>query len=143
MAGTTTGTTADTTPGTTTGDSSTSASGTMSSERLARFEQEVAGLKVGVGGSNPERVGTIIGIALGVVGLVVAVIGYSQAQSADRNEFIFRYQILTGIGLAIALIGAVVWIRNSITRYMRWWLVRLVYEQREQTDRLIEAMRNR
>jgi len=133
MSGTTTGATTD----------ASAATGTMSSERLARFEQEVAGLKVGVGGSNPERVGTYLGIAAGVIGLVIAIVGYSQAQNATHTEFIFRYQILTGIGLAIALIGAVVWIRNSITRYMRWWLVRLVYEQREQTDRLIEAMRNR
>lgn len=132
---------AGTTPGTTT--EASAATGAMSSERLARFEQEVAGLKVGVGGSNPERVGTFLGIAAGIVGVVVAIIGYAQAQSADRNEFIYRYQILTGIGLAVALIGAVVWIRNSITRYLRWWLVRLVYEQREQTDRLIDALRNR
>ena len=132
---------AGTTPGTTT--EASAATGAMSSERLARFEQEVAGLKVGVGGSNPERVGTFLGIAAGIVGVVVAIIGYAQAQSADRNEFIYRYQILTGIGLAVALIGAVVWIRNSITRYLRWWLVRLVYEQREQTDRLIDSLRNR
>src|SRR4051794_40440445 len=121
MAGTTTGTTTETSP---------AEAGTMSSERLARFEQEVAGLKVGVGGSNPERIGTFLGIAAGIIGLVIAIIGYSQAQNATHTEFIFRYQILTGIGLGVALIGAVIWIRNSITRYMRWWLVRLVYEQR-------------
>ena len=116
--------------------------GTMSSERLARFEAEVGALKAG-GSANPERIGTWIGIAAGVVGAVVAIIGYAQAQSADRTEFIFRYQILAGIGLAVAVVGAVIWIRNSITRYLRWWLIRLVYEQREQTDRLIEALHER
>ena len=33
-----------------------------------------------------------------------------------------------------------IWIRNSLTRYLRFWIIRLVYEQREQTDRLIEAL---
>jgi uncharacterized membrane protein len=116
--------------------------GAMSSERLARFQAEVGALKAG-GSANPERLGTWIGIGAGVVGAVVAIIGYAEAQSADRTEYIFRYQILAGIGLAIAVVGAVVWIRNSITRYLRWWLIRLVYEQREQTDRLIEALRDR
>ena len=36
--------------------------------------------------------------------------------------------------------GIVLWIRNSLTRYFRFWLIRLVYEQREQTDRLIAAL---
>jgi hypothetical protein len=130
-------------------DTSTSAAGTsaadagtMSSERLARFQADVGSLKAG-GGANPERIGTWIGIAAGVVGAVIAIVAYAQAQSADRQEYIFRYQILAGIGLAVALVGAIVWIRNSITRYLRWWLIRMVYEQREQTDRLVEAMRER
>jgi hypothetical protein len=130
-------------------DTSTSAAGasaadagTMSSERLARFQADVGSLKAG-GGANPERVGTWVGIAAGVVGAVIAIVAYAQAQSADRQEYIFRYQILAGIGLAVALAGAIVWIRNSLTRYLRWWLIRMVYEQREQTDRLIEAIRER
>ena len=34
------------------------------------------------------------------------------------------------------------WLRNSITRYLRYWIIRLVYEQREQTDQLIRALRD-
>jgi hypothetical protein len=126
----------------TAGASSSANADTMSSERLARFQADVGSLKAG-GNANPERIGTWIGIAAGIVGAVIAIIAYAQAQSADRQEYIFRYQILAGIGLAVALAGAVVWIRNSVTRYLRWWLIRMVYEQREQTDRLIEAIRER
>ena len=32
--------------------------------------------------------------------------------------------------------------RNSLTRYLRYWIIRLVYEQREQTERLIQALRD-
>ena len=31
-------------------------------------------------------------------------------------------------------------IRNSLTRYFRFWLTRLIYDNREQTDRLIESI---
>ena len=37
------------------------------------------------------------------------------------------------IGVGIAIVGIVIWARNSITRYLRYWIIRLVYEQREQT----------
>lgn len=121
---------------------STSGSETMSAERLARFEAEVAGLSAGAPG-NPERTGSIIGIIAGVAGAAIAIVAYAQAQSADRNEFIYRYQILAGIGLAVALSGALVWLRNSLVRYLRWWLVRHIYEQRDQTDRIVEALRDR
>ncbi len=127
---------------TSTAGSDAAGAGTMSSERLARFQADVGSLKAG-GSANPERVGTWIGIAAGVVGAIVAVISYAQAQSADRQEYIFRYQIVAGIGLAVALVGAIIWIRNSITRYLRWWLIRMIYEQREQTDRLVDALRDR
>jgi lipid-binding SYLF domain-containing protein len=127
---------------TSTAGASAADAGTMSSERLARFQADVGSLKAG-GSANPERIGTWVGIAAGVVGAVIAIIAYAQAQSADRQEYIFRYQILAGIGLAVALAGAIIWIRNSLTRYLRWWLIRMVYEQREQTDRLIEAIRER
>jgi hypothetical protein len=39
-------------------------------------------------------------------------------------------------------VGIVIWARNSITRYLRYWIVRLVYEQREQTEQLVQALRD-
>jgi hypothetical protein len=54
-----------------------------------------------------------------------------------------RAQIFAIIGLAISMVGIILWIRNSMTRYLRYWIIRLVYEQREQTDRIIEALREK
>ena len=42
----------------------------------------------------------------------------------------------------LAVVGIVIWVRNSITRYLRYWIIRLVYEQREQTEQLIQALRD-
>jgi len=41
----------------------------------------------------------------------------------------------------VGVVGAVIWVRNSFTRYMRYWLIRLIYEQREQTDSLVAEQR--
>ena len=46
-----------------------------------------------------------------------------------------------GLLATVGLVGAIVWLRNSLTRYMRYWIIRLVYEQREQTDRLLDQER--
>ena len=62
----------------------TTATGPMSSERLAQFEQEVSKLKVTGGGANPERLGSRWGIALMVIAVVGAFVSwYSAYNSAD------------------------------------------------------------
>jgi hypothetical protein len=116
---------------------------TMSSERLAQFQEEVGKLKVSAGAANPERLGGQWGIGLTIFGLVVAFISwYSAYNSADLGTNL-RAQIFGIIGLAISMVGIILWIRNSMTRYLRYWIIRLVYEQREQTDRIIEALREK
>jgi hypothetical protein len=123
-------------------DENTGAGGTMSSSRLAQFEAEVAKLKVTGGGANPERLGSRWGIGLTIVGFVVAVIAWFSAKDSSDVNTILRSQIFAFIGVGIAVVGIAIWIRNSLTRYLRYWIIRLVYEQREQTEQLIQALRD-
>jgi uncharacterized membrane protein len=113
----------------------------MSTSRLAEFEGEVTKLKVSGGGANAERTAERFGIGLIVFGFVVAVISWWSAYNAGRIEDIHRAAIFAAIGIGVALVGAIVWLRNSMTRYLRYWIIRLVYEQREQTDRLLDQER--
>jgi hypothetical protein len=115
----------------------------LSSERLAQFQDEVAKLKVTGGGANPERLGAQWGIGLTIVGFLVAVIAYWSALDSKSTNTQLRSQIIAIIGVGLALVGIVIWVRNSITRYLRYWIIRLVYEQREQTDALIKALREK
>jgi hypothetical protein len=46
------------------------------------------------------------------------------------------------IGLALVIAGAALFVRYSIARFMRFWLVRLVHEHRSETDRLIAALKD-
>jgi hypothetical protein len=123
-------------------DEHTDASGTMSSSRLAEFEAEVAKLKVTGGGANPERLGSRWGVGLTIVGFVVTIIAWWSALDSSDVNTILRSQIVSFIGVGIAMVGIVIWIRNSLTRYLRYWIVRLVYEQREQTEQLVQALRD-
>ena len=123
-------------------DEQTGASGTMSSARLTEFEAEVAKLKVTGGGANPERLGSRWGIGLTIVGFVVTIIAWFSAKDSSDVNTILRSQIFGLIGIGIAVVGIVIWLRNSLTRYLRYWIIRLVYEQREQTEQLIQALRD-
>ena len=113
---------------------------TMSSERLAQLKDEVSKLKVTGGMANPERLAGKWGIGLTILGFVVAIVSWWSAFNAGNFESIHRSAIFAAIGIGISIVGIVIWIRNSLTRYLRFWIIRLVYEQREQTDRLIAAL---
>jgi hypothetical protein len=125
-------------------DENTDASGTMSSSRLSKFEAEVGKLKVTGGGANPERLGAQWGIGLTILGFVVVVISWWSALDAKGDGAAvsaLRAEIFGLIGVGLVLVGIVIWARNSLTRYLRYWIIRLVYEQREQTEQLIQALR--
>jgi len=123
-------------------DEHTDASGTMSSSRLTQFEEEVLKLKVTGGGANPERLGSQWGIGLTIVGFVVAVISWWNALDGKDALSVLRSETFAFIGVGIAVVGIVIWVRNSLTRYLRYWIIRLVYEQREQTEQLVKALRD-
>jgi hypothetical protein len=111
----------------------------MSSVRLAQFQDEVAKLKLKGGGANPERTGTNWGIGLTIVGVVVVAIAFLSAKGASTATQLTS-EVAALIGLLVGLIGIALWLRNSLTRYLRYWLIRLIYEDREQTERLIAAI---
>ncbi|MDQ1434461.1 MAG: hypothetical protein QOF59_1277, partial [Actinomycetota bacterium] len=118
---------------------------TMSSSRLSEFEAEVAKLKVTGGGANPERLGSQWGIGLTILGFVIAIISWWSALDAKGDNAAvsaLRAEIFGFIGVGVAIVGIVIWARNSITRYLRYWIIRLVYEQREQTEQLVQALRD-
>jgi hypothetical protein len=115
----------------------------VQSDRLAQFEDEVAKLKVTGGGANPERLGAQWGIGLTIVGFVVAIVAYWSALDSKDTNTQLRSQIIAVIAVGVALVGIIIWLRNSLTRYMRYWLIRLVFEQREQTDQIVKALRDK
>jgi drug/metabolite transporter (DMT)-like permease len=117
--------------------------GSMSSPRLAQFQEEVGKLKVTGGGANPERLASMWGIGLTIAGFVIAIISWFSAQDSSSTLVNLRSIIFALIGIGISIVGMIIWLRNSITRYLRYWIIRLVYEQREQTEQLIEALRNK
>ncbi len=111
-----------------------------SSPRLQEFQTEVDSLKVTGGKANPERTWVIIGALLMIAGIVLSIISYASISSSAplKGQVVFTddYTALGTLGLVLAVVGAALFIVMSLRRYFRFWLIRLIFEQREQADRI-------
>ncbi len=110
-------------------------------DRVAEFAAEIESMKLRATGADGEKRLLILGVLAGVAGLVLAVVGGVQVVGAetpmDQQAF-----LATGAFLGIALIiaGAALFVRYSLARYLRFWLLRLVWESRANTDRIVDAI---
>jgi hypothetical protein len=110
-------------------------------QRVAEFQAEIEAMKVKAGsGTNESRL-LIVGSLLAVAGLALAVYGGIMVQN-DANEYNQRAFMATGsfIGIALLIAGAAMFVRYSMARYLRFWLIRLVYESQANTDRIVKAI---
>ncbi len=114
------------------------------SGRLEEFHQEVGKLRASGGRANPDRWVFRIGLILTIVGLAFTVVSYFltgkpyDAESGSQHIGNHVDLVVSAIfGLSLTLIGLVMITISSFKRFMRYWLVRLIYEYREQTDRVV------
>src|SRR4051794_32961135 len=111
------------------------------SPRLQQFQAEVEQLKVTGGRANPERVWTIVGALGMVVGIVLTLIAWLTTHSTKSALEIADYNAMSTFGIALTIAGTGLFVVMSVRRYFRYWLVRMIYEHRDQTDRLISSGR--
>ncbi|MCB1284681.1 MAG: hypothetical protein R2689_00330 [Microthrixaceae bacterium] len=110
-------------------------------DRVQQFNKEIGDLKLKASSGENESRLLVVGVVLSIAGLVLAIYGGLMVQGT-LNEFNQRSYTATGsfIGLALLIAGAALFIRYSIARYLRFWLIRLVHESRANTDRIVEAI---
>ena len=79
-------------------------------------------------------VSTGAGLALSVVGGIQVT---NDTIAANQRAFMATG---TFLGIALLIAGAALFVRFSMSRYLRFWLIRIVHESRANTDRLVEAI---
>ena len=107
------------------------------SPRLQQFQAEVEQLKVTGGKSNPERTWTIIGGLGMAVGVILSLLSWILTQGTTSSLDFASYNAMGNFGIALTVAGTGLFIVMSLRRYFRYWLVRLIYEHRDQTDRIV------
>ena len=100
------------------------------------FEEAVESIRSKKNKTGRDRIYEIIGFALMIAGALLAFIAYFVAgsqnsgnlsiDSLEHNEHI----ILALFGLTLSIIGGFIYIRFSIGRFLRFWLLRQIYESK-------------
>ena len=114
---------------------------TQSDNRAEQFRAEIAEMKLKTGRTRTENLLQLLGVVLMVAGIVIALGAYSASLNVratpgtnvdllDSNS----YLPLAIAGLAMSVTGGFVFLRYSLARFLRFWLLRQAYEQRVAID---------
>lgn len=104
---------------------------TMGDTARADFAAEVARLRSTSAGGPLDKAVAGLGLGAVAVGLVTCLVAYSQATGFDDVRDQLESLILAVFGLGLVAFGSVLYLRNSVTRFLRFWLLRVIYEQRD------------
>src|SRR5262245_7188380 len=107
-------------------------SDTDPSSRRDQFEEEIAAVRIRTGKAESEQRWTIVGLVGLIGGLVLAIVAYATSTSMSDTRDVLSAVILSVLGLTLAVLGAALFLRYSFARFLRFWLLRLIYEQQDQ-----------
>ncbi len=114
---------------------------TTNPDRADQFRAEIESMNLKASGSQSESRLLIVGGLLCIVGVALAVVGGIQVtnnlEPANQRAYMATGSLL---GIALLIAGAALFVRYSLARYLRFWLIRLVHESRANTDRVVEAI---
>jgi hypothetical protein len=109
-------------------------------ERIQQFTADVAGMKLRDPATGLDRLLTRLGLAGMVAGIAFAVVSWFVSHST-RNPLQQRDAIVLGLlGVTLAVVGGVLWLKATLAGFLRFWMARLCYEQQAQADRLAAVL---
>jgi hypothetical protein len=110
-------------------------------DRAEQFKAEIAEMKLKTGRANAENLLQVLGVVLMIAGIAIAFGAYKASLNVtatpgtnvdllDSNS----YTPLAIAGLAVSIAGGFLFLRYSLAKFLRFWLLRQVYEQRAAID---------
>jgi hypothetical protein len=111
-------------------------------DRIERLKSDAAELNVGKSAGRDGLYQALGAVAMGV-GVVVAFVAYQLSLGKDDTRDIESLQVLAVAMLALAVVGAAVFLRYSLARFLRFWLLRQLYESQSHIDQVVAALGDR
>jgi hypothetical protein len=108
-------------------------------DRIERLQSEAARLDVARSGSRDGLYQTVAIVAM-VVGVVGAFVAYQASLGSDDPRDIQSLIILAIVMFSLVVIGAVVFLRYSLARFLRFWLLRQLYDGQAHIDQLVASL---
>jgi len=107
--------------------------------RVAEFRADIAAMHLKDPVPGREALLLRAGLVAMVAGPVVAVVAYFLSHSTSDALSQRDAIVMALAGVAVTILGAALWLRYSLAAFLRFWLARLIFEQRVQTDRVLET----
>jgi hypothetical protein len=114
-----------------------------SPDRVAEFKAEVAEMRLADPAASRDRLLFRLSMALLGLGPVLGIVAYVLSHGTDNTLQQGDAIVIALIGVTVAVVGAALFLRYSLAGFLRFWLARLTYEQKAQTDRVVTAMTDR
>jgi hypothetical protein len=110
-------------------------------DRIEEFEREIAAMSIRTPHAEQERWALVGGVVAMVAGLACILGAWWGASGTTIIVDAISYLISGGVlGFGLIIIGSALFVRYSSTRYLRYWLVRLIYEEQANADRIQHAV---
>ncbi|MFF0490135.1 hypothetical protein ACFYTQ_14045 [Nocardia sp. NPDC004068] len=108
----------------------------MTDTRADRFVRELAELKIPDPAAGRARLWLRLGIALMALGLVLAIAAYAMCHGTT-NALSQRDAITLALGgVSASVVGSALFLRYSLTGFLRFWLARQSLDLAQLGDRL-------
>jgi hypothetical protein len=106
-----------------------------SDARAARFKADVADMRLRDPATGLDRLLLRLGVLGMIGGPVLAVVGYFMAHSATGGLQQRDAIVQAIVGLCLSVVGSALYVKASLTGFLRFWMARFVYEQRAQATK--------
>jgi hypothetical protein len=109
----------------------TTAQNTMTGATQRDLSTELGKLRASNNSGPMDGKVSVLGVLLAIVGLVIILISFMQSRGYSDIRDQMDALILSLFGIALVIVGSTLYVRSSMTRFLRYWLLRMVYEQRD------------
>lgn len=102
--------------------------------RAQAFKEQIAEMKIPAPNPGRDRTLARLGMLLAVIGIASAVVGFVMSHRTGNLLDQGDAQVIALIGIACSVTGSAIFLRYSLSQFLRLWLMRLILEQRGHTD---------
>lgn len=99
--------------------------------RREQFEEEIAAVRIRTSKAEAEQRFALLGLVALVAGAVICLVAYIASGGQSDTRDVISSVILALLGVSVSIIGAALFLRYSLARFLRFWLLRLIYEQQD------------
>ncbi|WP_194903708.1 hypothetical protein [Catenulispora rubra] len=111
---------------------------TSTDTRAERFVRDLAALKIPDPAAGRAGLWLRLGIVLMVLGPVLGIVAYAVSHNTS-DALVQRDAITIGLGGIVAsVVGSALFLRYSLTAFLRFWMARQSYDLTLLADRLLE-----